>query len=146
MTEKFYDIKMKRDGILDAGIMAVIVTFLRVPVSQDEVTAYLSDINDVYAKRKRFLIEYDATRIQKKPSTAMLQRLADDMKEKEAATQTYVVACAVVIDTSNVFGSVLHKLVKSILFIRKPVCPLNFFGSVEQAQAYLAQFNPQTSS
>ncbi len=137
----FYVIDKRRDGILDNGVMGVMVTFLRLPDSEDEITKYIKEIDDLYTKRKHFLIEYDATRLNKKPTAAMLKRLADDVKEKEHLTKTYVLACAVIIDTTTVFGSLLHTLIKSILFIRKPVCPTEFFGSKKEADAYLARHN-----
>jgi len=145
MTEPFYVIQKKRDGILDVGIMAVVVTFLRVPITHEEVLLYLSDIETLYAKQRPFLIEYDATRLQTAPSKAIMRHLADDMKEKEIQTKKLVVACAIVLDTKNPIGALIHTLVKSILLIRKPVCPLNFFGSVKEAESYLATFHPKQS-
>jgi len=141
---KFYELRTQNDGIVDAGTMKVIVTFLRIPNNQTELTEYLNDIDAVYSKNRPFLILYDALRVEKSPKKQVLQQLGDFMNEREDATRHLVLGCAIVIDSSNLLGLALLGLVKSILFLRKPACPLEFFGTMIDAQKFLLAHNPDT--
>jgi len=140
---KFYELKAQNDGIVDSGIMKVIVTFLRAPNNQPELVEYLDDIEVIYSKNRPFLILYDAVRVAKAPSKDVLEQLSEYMNKRESSTKRFVLGCSICIDSSSLMGMGLLALVKSILFVRKPACPTAFFDNVTDAQTYLAKHNPE---
>ncbi len=143
MTDgKFYVMEFARDGVFEtASLLGVKVVFLRTPMNQNEVQDYLQAVNEIYARKRKFLILYDASRLTKAPTTQMLSVLGDDMKRKEELTKAYAVACSVVIAKSKL-GNVLLPLVKGLITLQKPACPTKIFNSEQEASAFLASFNP----
>ncbi len=144
-TPKFYELKTLNDGIVDSGIMKVVMTFIRLPNNQSELTQYLDDIDSVYSKNRPFLIMYDATRVTSTPKKEVLQQLSEYMNTREISTKRFVLGCAIVIDTSTLLGKALKLLVTGILFARKPACPTEFFDNIPDAQKYLIRHNPETA-
>jgi hypothetical protein len=143
MTDgKFYVMEFARDGVFEtANLLGVKVVFLRTPMNQNEVQDYLEAVNEIYARKRKFLILYDASRLTKAPTTQMLSVLGDDMKRKEELTKAYAVACSIVIAKSKL-GNILLPLVKGLIALQKPACPTKIFNNDQEASAYLASFNP----
>ena len=128
----FCDISTRNDSILDTEIMKVVVRFNRNPVDMAEVDSIISELQKVYSKNKSFLVCYDACNITPSLKMAYLKKLKTFADTIEDETRRLVIACAVFMS-----NPLTTAFVRSIMFIKKPVCKLLICRSLVDAHEFL---------
>jgi hypothetical protein len=109
----------------------VIVRFKGFPKDDEECVAYLKLMDEVYDKKKKFVILYDARQIGWL-SLKHIKMQAAFMREKEHLTRQFMISAAIVL---NSFAA--KTVVGTLLKVRKPAAPCEIFTSVEDAKNFL---------
>lgn len=109
----------------------VVVKFEGNPIDAADCMSYMGDLEEIYSRKEKFLIMYDAREIGLL-RWDYINMQAAFMKKKEKETKEYMVRAAIIV------GSTLAKTMLSILFkIQTPATTYGVFTTISEAKAFL---------
>lgn len=111
----------------------IIITFDGFPQNDTEYMSAIQLVKNIYDKKERFIILYDARKIGWL-SWKRIKMQADFMKSQEEFTKKYMVRAAVIVN------SVAARAILNTLFgLRKPAAPCKIFTDIEGGKQYLKE-------
>ncbi len=114
------------------GLLKVYVRFSNQSPTNEMIDKYLSEIEDVYNQKRKFIVLYDASDISIMIGPAQLYRQVAFMQKKDAETREYLLRCAIVITSPFV-----KALLDGVFALKSPACELKIFNNVIDAKAFL---------
>lgn len=108
-----------------------LVTFRTEPNDMQEFETYLQQLDNLYNKKSRFNLVFDATEIGSLPMLYLMKQITH-MRQNEKLSQQWIYKAAIIFNQQ-----ITLQLIDFLLHLSKPVVPVKCFPTFEDAFEWL---------